>query len=337
MKKILFYLCGIYNGGTEIETLNFMKNIDRQKYDLYYSYNDKENSYGWIVDEFNKYSKYVDINEPVEVDTILYCTHALDDLDLIKNISYKHSYFWFHYFWEDQEEFLDIAIKNNYIDKVITVSEYAQKKLQNMPCLANRQDDVIVIKNIMNDKEIIKGSNEKIEMEHIDGLNLVTVARFAPIKGYKRVKEMIDILIEENISFKWYICGKGKNEEEHNGVLELLEGYDNRVEMVGHKDNPYPYIKNADYLVLMSDRETAGLVIEESKIIGTPCILSSFEAAFEQVEEGKTGFILDKENVRSEFKEKLPKIMSQKKEIRENLKQYKYSRGNILEEWDELL
>ena len=32
MKKILFYLCGIYNGGTEIETLNLMKNLNREKF-----------------------------------------------------------------------------------------------------------------------------------------------------------------------------------------------------------------------------------------------------------------------------------------------------------------
>ena len=86
MKKILFYLCGIYNGGTEIETLNLMKNLNKEKYELLYYYHDKQNSYNTMVQEYNKYANYVDISNDVKVDTVLYCTHALDDIELIKNI-----------------------------------------------------------------------------------------------------------------------------------------------------------------------------------------------------------------------------------------------------------
>ena len=210
MKKILFYLCGIYNGGTEIETLNLMKNLNREKFELYYYYHDKQNSYDAMVQEYNRYAKYIDISKKVEIDTLLYCTHALDDIELIKNISYKHSYFWFHYFWEDQERFLEIVLERKYIDKVITVSEYAQKKLQSMPCLENRENDVKIIFNILDENEIIEKSRQTMQLERVDGLNLVTVARFAPIKGYHRVKQMIDILIQEGINFKWYICRKRK-------------------------------------------------------------------------------------------------------------------------------
>ena len=49
MKKILFYLCGIYNGGTEIETLNLMKNLSKEEYELLYYYHDKQNSYDVMV------------------------------------------------------------------------------------------------------------------------------------------------------------------------------------------------------------------------------------------------------------------------------------------------
>ncbi len=336
MKKILFYLCGIYNGGTEIETLNLMKNLNKEKYELLYYYHDKQNSYNTMVQEYNKYANYVDISNDVKVDTVLYCTHALDDIELIKNISYKHSYFWFHYFWEDQERFLDIGLKRNYIDKVITVSEYAQKKIQAMPCLKNRENDVGIISNILDENEIIEKSKQNIPLERVDGLNLVTVARFAPIKGYHRVKQMIDILIQENINFKWYIVGKGNGEKEHNEVVEMLKGYEKNVELVGHKSNPFPYMKNADYLVLMSDRETSGLVITEAKIIGTPCIVSNFEASYEQITDGENGFIIDKNNI-NEFKKRLPEVLQAKEKMREKLKNFKYCKKDILEKWEEIL
>ena len=336
MKKILFYLCGIYNGGTEIETLNLMKNLNKEKYELLYYYHDKQNSYDVMVQEYNKYANYEDISNDVKVDTVLYCTHALEDIELIKNISYKHSYFWFHYFWEDQENFLELGLERKYIDKVITVSEYAQKKIQSMSCLKNRENDVEFIFNILNENEIIEKSKQNIPLERVDGLNLVTVARFAPIKGYHRVKQMIDILIQGNINFKWYIVGKGNGEKEHNEVVEMLKEYEKNVELVGHKSNPFPYVKNADYLVLMSDRETSGLVITEAKIIGTPCIVSNFEASYEQITDGENGFIIDKNNI-NKFREKLPEVLQSKEKMRENLKNFKYSKKDILKKWEEIL
>lgn len=208
MKKILFYLCGIYNGGTEIETLNLMKSLSKDEYELLYFYNDKENSYEAMIQEYNKYAKYIDIHNKIEVDIVLYCTHALDDIESIENVSYKRSYFWFHYFWKDQNKFVKLGLENGYINKIITVSEYAQKKLQSMTCLKNRKDDVEIIPNIMDDNDILEKSRQYLPLERVDGLNLVTVARFAPIKGYNRIKHMIDILSQEKINFKWYICRK---------------------------------------------------------------------------------------------------------------------------------
>ncbi len=208
MKRILFYLCGIYNGGTEYETLNLMKNLNKEKYELLYYYGDKQYSNDEMIKEYNKYAKYIDINNGIEVTTVIYCTNALNDIELLPKISYKHSYYWFHYFWEDQEEFLALTLKSNYIDKVITVSEYAKKRLQALDCLRNRENDVEIIHNILDKDEILEKAQQKVTLERVDGLNLVTVARFAPIKGYYRVKQMINILIEEGINFKWYICRK---------------------------------------------------------------------------------------------------------------------------------
>ena len=97
-----------------------------------------------------------------------------------------------------------------------------------MPCLKNRENDVGIISNILDENEIVEKSKQNIPLERVDGLNLVTVARFAPIKGYHRVKQMIDILIQENINFKWYIVGKGNGEKEHNEVVEMLKGYEKK-------------------------------------------------------------------------------------------------------------
>ena len=129
--------------------------------------------------------------------------------------------------------------------------------------------------------------------------------------------------------------GKGSNEKEHKEVIEMLQSFIPNVELVGHQSNPFPYVKNADYLVLMSDRETSGLVITEAKIIGTPCIVSNFEAAYEQITDGENGFIIDKNNV-EEFRSRLLEIIQSKKKLKENLKKSKYHKEDILKMWEKL-
>lgn len=337
MKKIIFYLCGIYNGGTEIATLNLMKNLNREVYDLYYCYGDQENGYMDMLKKYNQVSTYIDFNikQSIQFDTIIYCTEANKDIEtIIKNIHYKKGYFWYHYIGFGQEEFANYAYEKKYIDQVITVSEYANRAI--LELIKNKSIPVKVIPNILDSEMIIKKGNEPILLEKGRNLTLVTVARFAPIKGYHRVKCLADFLIEENIDFKWYVLGKGSNPKEHNEVVELLQPYTDKIVMVGHKDNPYNYIKNSDYLVLLSSRETSGLVITEAKIIGTPCIVTNFDAVYEQIEDNKNGIILDREDLES-YKGKIKDIIEKKHILKQNLSNFIYPIEELKKEWEKIL
>ena len=52
MKKIVFYIKGIYNGGTEIALLNLVSILDKSLYDIYIVSEDLEN-YNKIIFEKN--------------------------------------------------------------------------------------------------------------------------------------------------------------------------------------------------------------------------------------------------------------------------------------------
>ena len=246
MQRILFYFSGIYNGGTEIETLNLMKSLKKEEYQLLYYYQDKENSYSNMLDKFNEVAKYEDIYLPTQIDTLIYCTEASSEIEIImKNVHYKNAYFWFHYFGCGQEEFMIDGIEKNYIKKIITVSNYAKNKL--ISIYPKSKNIIEIISNILDEKQIKEKSKEHISIEKGKDLTLVTVARFAPVKGYNRVKYLAERLLKNNIDFKWYVLGKGSNEKEHNEVVNMLEPYSNNIIMLGHKDNPYCYMKNSDY------------------------------------------------------------------------------------------
>ena len=114
---------------------------------------------------------------------------------------------------------------------------------------------------------------------------------------------------------------------------------ENKVEatfhLLGKKENPYPYIKNADYFCLLSRFEGYGMVLEEAKILDKPIIITN-TAAREAVEGYKNSKIL--ENTQEEIYEGLKKIILDKK-IGKNIKQstMEYDNSKILENVIELI
>lgn len=56
-----------------------------------------------------------------------------------------------------------------------------------------------------------------------------------------------------------------------------------KVDIIGFKKNPYPWIKNADFLVLCSDFEGFGLVLVEALICNTRILSTNFTAASSKI------------------------------------------------------
>lgn len=67
------------------------------------------------------------------------------------------------------------------------------------------------------------------------------------------------------------LVGTGPTQVELTELAESL-GLSHRVHFLGFQDNPYPFIKNAEMLILASDSEGLPTVLIESLICGTPTI-----------------------------------------------------------------
>lgn len=337
MIKLLFYISGIYNGGTEIALYNLLSYIDKTKYDIYVTYTDIENSDIEMINKIKPYVNFINIEDKFSTDILIYCTDALNDKEiLLENIKYKKSYFWFHYFWPSQEEFLKYTINNNLINGVIAVSQSTKERLLQLQDFTIQENKILVIHNILNSDSILEKSLEPVTMDLSDELNLITVARLAPVKGYERVKYLADALIAKNVDFKWFILGKANNSEKEyeRKIKKLLEPYKN-IYFLGEQQNPYKYMKNCDYTVILSERETWSLVITESKILGIPCITTDFDGVTEQITPMENGIIISRENVNT-YCDKVDDIINSKEKLKENLKNFKYDINNILNKWDEL-
>ena len=101
--------------------------------------------------------------------------------------------------------------------------------------------------------------------------------------------------------------------------------------LLGKKENPYPYIKNATYFCLLSKFEGYGMVIEEAKILNKPIIITD-TAAREALANYKNSEILD--NTEEGIYDGLKKAIENKPQESET---EVYDNENIIEELKSIL
>lgn len=150
------------------------------------------------------------------------------------------------------------------------------------------------------------------------------------------MKILCDILDENNVEYNWYVLGKAFTEEVDKKIKGFFSNND-KVKFIGYKDNVYPYIKKMDYLALLSDRESWGLVISEALILGVPCIVTNFEGVSEQIGNLENGIILDMTNENNSYESRVNDILKLKTILKENVAKEDYNRDNIINRWISLL
>lgn len=90
-------------------------------------------------------------------------------------------------------------------------------------------------------------------------------------KDAKRHDLLIAAYARTDQSMPLLLLGQGKHKESAQQQVQTL-GLENKVIFLGFHDNPYPFIKHAQFKVLTSDWEGFALVIAEALALGTPVI-----------------------------------------------------------------
>lgn len=334
MKKIMFFRPMYYMGGTEIAILNLIKRLEG--YEILIGYTDDTSSKE-LMDTYSQYATVIklDITKKIEVDTLIICTPYISVWNLIQNIDRKKTFLWFHHFGNRYESIFQDERVIEKIDKFVVVSETTKNIMLRQPYGAKIQSKICVIYNILNVNEIIEKSQEPIELELSNTLNLVTVSRLCFEKGFQRILIMANELKKQNIDFKWFVIGGNYYKHIENKIKDMFKDLKDNFVFFGFLDNPYNIIKQCDYLALLSDNETWGLALTEAKILRVPCVVSDFEVAYEQIVDEKTGIIISREE--KDYSEKIKLIMEKKEILKENLVNFKYSNIQTLKRWNRLL
>ena len=190
-----------------------------------------------------------------------------------------------------------------------------------------------VIYNYINKEKIIKKAKEKPEIEfENNSINFVTVARLVEQKGIDRLIKIHKKLIESGLKHHFYIIGDGPEKEKLQKLINEYKIVDTFF-LLGKKENPYPYIKNADYFCLLSRFEGYGMVLEEAKILNKEIIITD-TAAREAVKKYKNSMIL--ENTEFGIFNGLEKVIKEGRKESEKT-EGDYDNSDILEKIIEIL
>lgn len=315
MKKIVLFNKTIISGGIEKCIENLTKEL-KGKYQFEICYFDDSILDNNVVNLISKYAKVTKLEEDtiVEGDICIWCYLYFDYYRFKKQIKAKEYYTWIHSMPRTLPDcLLDNKDFVNDCSKFICVSEAVKNNL-------NIQKEGIVIHNFINDniEELANVSNPLKDVDE-SVLKLCVVSRISRAKGFERLYKLVNVLEKKKISYLINIVGKGRTREKE--YRELFKDYKSVV-FVGYKDNPYNYVKNSNYLVQLSDEESWCNSITEAKVLGVPVVVTNFESAKEQVEDGFNGIIvsLDEDN----YENVVNGMIEEEQVLKNNLKDFKY-------------
>lgn len=124
-----------------------------------------------------------------------------------------------------------------------------------------------VIPNYVDLSRIINGSKVKTCIEFKkDCKNFLVVTKLEKIKGLDRLLIIHKRLLIDGYKHRIYVIGDGPQYNILNKNIKKL-GVEDSFVLLGKKDNPYPYIKYADNIILATNNEGYGLSVLESMIL----------------------------------------------------------------------
>ena len=298
VKKILFVIPSLGQGGAEKVLVNLVNNMDKSKYDItvqtlfnvgvnrqflnkdiHYKYCMKKQFRGnsqvlklfspkFLFKHFVK-EKYDVIISYLEGPTARIVSGCNDkDTKLVS---------WIHCRMSNEKEAM-VGFRNfeeakkcyNKFDYTACVSKMTMDYFTNT---FDFKKPIGVIYNTIETNKIIEKSNEVIDDVSFDNnyINICSVGKLTQVKGFDRLVHIHKKLLDNNIKNRVYILGIG---EEENNLKKYIS--ENSLEdtfiLLGYNTNPYKYVKNCDLYVCSSHSEGFSTSVTESLIVGTPVV-----------------------------------------------------------------
>lgn len=322
MKKVLYLIPNLAHGGAEKVLVNLANNMDKTKFDVtvqtlfdvgvnrQYLNSDvkyiggfkrmpRGNTYVMKLFSPEKLFKYfirdnydiiVSYLEGPTARIVSGCTNPNTKLVSWIHIE-QHTKELASKSFRSYKEALDCYSK---FDRTVCVSDTVKDDFKS---IFDTKKPVEVLYNTNESEKIKKLSDEKVDDVNFskDIINIISVAKIVPSKGYDRLMKIHKKLIEKNIKNHIYILGIGEEKEKYEKYL-TENNLTDTFTFLGYRDNPYKYVKKADLYVCSSRREGFSTAVTEALIVGTPVVSTNCSGAYELLGENNEYGIVTENN-----------------------------------------
>ena len=259
-------------------------------------------------------NKYISLNKEAK----MFIDYSGTATKYISKISIEKKIYWNHLSigkmkYSKRERMLKRL--NNYTQIVAICEEMAQEIKTIFPELSSK---VKVVYNFIDEEKIKLKMKEdkKLEEELSKEKYCISVGRLSEPKDYETTIKAFKHLKKRGIKEKLFIIGDGDLKEKLNKLIKELD-LEGQVFLLGMKENPYLYMKNANILIHSSKKEGFPMVLLEGMYVGVPIICSNFKTgACELIEKEKNGEIFEIGNY-EELADKVESLLKNN-ELRKN-------------------
>lgn len=180
-------------------------------------------------------------------------------------------------------------------DYIASISEAVSDGfVETFPTLEKK---LVVLRNIL-PEPLIRRDAEAFTVEEempAEGIRLLSVGRYCTAKNFDNVPDICARLVQAGQDVRWYIIGFGPDEALIRSRIAEA-GMEDRVILLGKKENPYPYIKACDLYVQPSRYEGKSVTVREAQMLGKPVVITRYATSASQLEENVDGVIVPMDN-----------------------------------------
>lgn len=229
---------------------------------------------------------------PGQYDVAVGCLEGTCNYYVIDKVQANRKVLWFHNNYSDHGYYSEYDKRYfGQSSKIVTVSDNCLKSLADtFPSLRSK---IRLLENITTAESVVRDSKEYVPDAYTAGcLNLLTVGRLQPQKGYDLLVEAASILKKRGINFVWRCIGEG----ELRGSIEshiLRYGLKSAVLLLGTRSNPYPYMRYCDVFVQTSRYEGKSIVLDEAKALCKPIVVTNYPTAADSICDERTGVLCE--------------------------------------------
>jgi len=331
-KKILIRIGSLRHGGAEKVLVTFLKNLPKDKYEIDLLLNLHSGKYlkevpSWVNILYLNKGEMITTNRiqdlPVKAFRVLYqeilkmfpqilyqfilkgkkydiefaAIHGMRDEILNSPLKFSKKLIWIHNDLKKTEfhNYTEKELRKFFgFDKILVISEKIKQDFERVATTKEEKNKIVRIYNPLDTEEILSKSKLELKNYNFDkrAKTFVSVGTVFPQKGFDRLLKAHKKLLNENFAHQLVIVGDGYDFENLKKLIDDLKLTDT-VKMLGYMENPYPYIKAADFYVLSSRYEGFPTVLFEAITLKKKIIATDVSGVREMLEEGKLGLIVD--------------------------------------------